>query len=50
MPIKDEIDAKLRQARKDRDEKTINVIGLIIGCSFSLLFRTHEEPRPLRPV
>ena len=26
------------------------VIGLIIGCSFSLLFRTHEEPRPLRPV
>lgn len=29
MPIKDEIDAKLRQARRDRDEKTINVIGLI---------------------
>ncbi len=29
MAIKDEIDAKLRQARKDRDERVINVIGLI---------------------
>ena len=29
MAIKDEIDAKLRQARKDRDARTINVVGLI---------------------
>jgi VanZ family protein len=32
------------------DDYAFNVIGLIIGCSFSLLFHTHEEPRPLRPV
>jgi len=32
------------------DDYAFNVIGLIIGCSLSLLIRTHEEPRPLRRV
>ena len=32
------------------DDYAFNVIGLIIGCSLSLLFRTHEEPSPLRRV
>ncbi|MFO0635672.1 MAG: GatB/YqeY domain-containing protein [Nannocystaceae bacterium] len=29
MPIKDEIDARLKQARRDRDEPTLNVIGML---------------------
>lgn len=29
MGIRDEIDTRLRQARRDRDEKTLNVIGMI---------------------
>lgn len=29
MPIREEIDARLRQARRDRDERTLNVIGLL---------------------
>lgn len=32
------------------DDYAFNVIGLALGCSLSLLIRTHEEPRPLRPV
>ncbi len=29
MAIRDEIDTRLRQARRDRDEKTLNVIGML---------------------
>ena len=29
MAIKDEIDARLKQARRDRDEATLNVIGML---------------------
>lgn len=32
------------------DDYAFNVIGLIIGCSLSLLVRTHPEPKPLRRV
>jgi enoyl-CoA hydratase/carnithine racemase/uncharacterized protein YqeY len=29
MPIREDIDARLRQARRDRDERTLNVIGML---------------------
>ncbi len=29
MSIREEIDARLRQARRDRDERTLNVIGML---------------------
>jgi uncharacterized protein YqeY len=29
MPIRDQIDARLKQARRDRDERTRNVIGML---------------------